>query len=58
MPKEEVRVSKVCWCLWSIIAWVCAHLGFDVHSVPLLWNGSYCCMATTYWSIWRWPEEL
>jgi len=42
MPKEEVRVSKVCWCLWSIIAWECAHLGFDVHVLC-----HYCEIAVT-----------
>ena len=35
MPGEEIRASNVrtCACLWSNVAWVCAELGFIVHTV-------------------------
>ena len=43
MPGKEASVSCVFWCSWSNITWVCAYLGFTVHTLLLLWNGSYCC---------------
>ena len=42
MPWKEASVSNVCWCSWSNIAWVCAHLGFTVHTLC-----HYCEMVAT-----------
>ena len=61
MPWKEASVSNVCWCLWSNntnIAWVCAHLGFTVHTLC-----HYCGMVATATGNkiskhLRWPEEL
>ena len=33
LGKRLRRISKVCQCLWSNITWVCANLGFIVHTL-------------------------
>ena len=43
MPGIEARVSSICWCSWNNIAMLCAHLGFIVHTLSLLWNDGYRC---------------
>ena len=41
MPGEEIRVTYVPY-LWNNVAWVCAHLGFILHTVLVVsncWSG-------------------
>ena len=38
----DYRISNVCQCLWSNITWVCANLGFIVHTLCY-----YCEMVAT-----------
>ena len=40
MLGQEARVSDVFQCSWSNVTWVDAHI---VHTLSLLWIGSYCC---------------
>ena len=43
LGKRLCRISNVCQCLWSnIITWVCANLGFIVHTLC-----HYCEMVAT-----------
>ena len=43
MPGEEARVSNLRQCSWSNIVWLCAHLGFVVHTLY-----HYCEMVRSY----------
>ena len=42
LRKRLCRISNVCQCLWSNITWVCANLGFIVHTLC-----HYCGMIAT-----------
>ena len=35
LNRSPARVLNVCWCSWSNIDWVCAHLGLIVHTLSV-----------------------